>query len=119
MNLGDPNKIPADLQRLLDAEPGAWEKYRKAPTKEDQRLGRHAMEWLRAIPKATRPLHLAINFPHVANRLAASWDKRDELEACFDGLLNSKRQKKRKGFPAEVLLELRTLLAHAGIKLDD
>jgi hypothetical protein len=117
MNLGDPNNIPADLERLLDAEPGAWAKYRKEPTKDDQRLGRHAMEWLRAIPKATRPLHMAINFPHVANRLAAAWEKPTELEACFDGFLNSKRQKKRKGFPPEVVHELRALLVHAGIKL--
>jgi hypothetical protein len=119
MNLGDPNNIPADLERLLDAEPGAWAKYRKAPTKDEQRLGRHAMEWLRAIPKVTRPLHTAINFPHVTNRLAATWDKPEELQACFDGLLNSKRQKKRKGFPPEVVHELRALLAYGGVKLPE
>jgi hypothetical protein len=119
MNLGDPYNIPADLERLLDAEPGAWAKYRKVPTREDQRLGRHAMDWLRAIPKDVRPLHTAVNYPYVTNRLAAAWDKQDELQDCLDELLNSKRQKKRKGFPPEVVHELRVLVVHGGIKMPE
>lgn len=102
------NDMPAALERMLEGDPGAWEKFRQAQSREDKRLGKHAMVWLSALPKDLRPLRTAVHFTHVVNRLAALWSKGDELEVYFEGLLNSRRRN-RQGFPLDVHTELQAL----------
>ncbi len=97
---------------MLEGDPTAWEKFRQAQTREDKRLGKHAMDWLSDLPKDLRPLRTAVHFTHVVNRLAALWRKADELEVYFEGLLNSRR-KNRQGFPEDVHAELLALSAYS------
>ncbi len=104
------NDQPAALEKMLEGDPAAWEKFRQAQTREDKRLGKHAMVWLSDLPKAMRPLRTAVHYTHVVNRLAALWVKGDELDVYFEGLLNSRR-KNRRGFPADVNQELEVLRA--------
>ncbi len=105
------NDLPAALEQLFDGKPEAWEKFRAAQTREDKRLGKHAMAWLSALPKEVRPLRTAVHYTHVVNRLAGYWDKPDELATYFESLLNSRR-KNRQGFPTEVHYELVALHEH-------
>ena len=107
------NDMPAALERMLEGDPAAWEKFRTAQTREDKRLGKHAMAWLSALPKESRPLRTAVHFTHVVNRLAALWNKGDELDVYFEGLLNSRRRN-RQGFPLDVHTELQALRALLG-----
>jgi hypothetical protein len=104
--------LPA-VERMFDALPGGWEAFRQAQTRDDKRLGKHAMAWFTALQPALRPLRCAVHYPHVINRVAALWNKPAELEVYFDGLINSRRQN-RKGFPAEVQAEIAALQKHAG-----
>lgn len=100
------------VERMFDAMPGGWEKFRQAQSRDDKRLGKHAMAWLTALPAALRPLRCAVHYPHVVNRMAGAWNKPAELEVYFESLLNSRRHT-RKGFPDDVKAELLALQAHS------
>jgi hypothetical protein len=67
-----------------------------------------SMEWLRRLPKEVRPMALATQYPRIANLLALEWNKPAACCAYFDALLVDNRGK-RKGFPADVHRDLRTL----------
>jgi hypothetical protein len=102
------NDLPAAIEAMFDSIPGGWEAFRAQQTREDKRMGKHAMIWLTQLSKELRPMGTAVQFPHIINRLAGYWNKPAELEAYFESLLNSKRQN-RKGFPENVNAELEAL----------
>lgn len=64
--------------------------------------------WYASLPFDVQPEVLRARFPRIANGLAAGWHDRDTTRRYFDDLLTDRRGG-RKGFPAEVLEELRTL----------
>lgn len=61
--------------------------------------------WLKSLPVSVRPLLTAKRHPHIVNKMARLWDRRDALGAYMDELLISSRPGRR-GFAMEVLEEL-------------
>jgi hypothetical protein len=67
-----------------------------------------SMEWLKALPRDVRPMALAVQYPRIANLLAMDWNNAARCLAYFSELLEDRRGG-RKGFPADVLRNLKTL----------
>lgn len=84
---------------------------RRPPTPFDRQLTRLGTRWLLSIPRRHRPRELAARFPHVVNRLALLWGKRDLVDHFFDDLLVDRRGG-RQGFPRPVTDELLVLHEH-------
>lgn len=84
---------------------------RRPPTPFDRQLTRLGTRWLLSIPRRHRPRELAAGFPHVVNRLALLWGKRDLVDLLFDDLLVDRRGG-RQGFPRAVTDELLVLHEH-------
>jgi hypothetical protein len=76
----------------------------------DRSLNRSAVTWLHELPADVRPRECIIRFPRILNRLARYWDSPRMLDDIFAELLVDKRVG-RKGFPPEVLTEIRGLYA--------
>jgi len=66
--------------------------------------------WYARLPLAVQPEVLRDRFPRIANGLAAGWHDRDATIDYVDDLLTDRRGG-RKGFPVDVLEELRRLKA--------
>ena len=64
--------------------------------------------WIITIPPEYRPQTLPIRFGRIANLLAASWDNPKDCTAYISSLLHDDRGT-RKGFPPEVLQDIRDL----------
>jgi hypothetical protein len=77
----------------------------------DRSLNKSAANWIQELPPAVRPRESVIRFPRILNRLARYWDSPAMLEQTFNDLLVDKRIG-RKGFPPEILSEIRALYAH-------
>lgn len=84
---------------------------RRPPTPFDRQLTRLGIRWFQSIPRRHRPRELASRFPHIVNRMALLWGKRDLVERYFDDLLVDRRGG-RQGFPREVSQELLALHGH-------
>ena len=67
-----------------------------------------SIAWLMRLPREVRPTALAAKYPRIANLLALEWSNPAACRAYFVALLVDNRGK-RKGFPADVYRELRTL----------
>jgi len=65
-------------------------------------------KWLLGLPNNVRPYNLAAKYPRIANILALQWSKPAACRAYFNEILSDRRGN-RKGFPAEVLRELKGL----------
>jgi hypothetical protein len=65
-------------------------------------------KWLLAIPPQQRPLNLPQAYPRIANRICDLWNDVDVCERYFDELLTDRRGRRR-GFPADVLADLKAL----------
>jgi len=65
-------------------------------------------KWLEALPRRVQPHVLCDYYPRIANSLAAMWGDAEGLRAYFDGLFIDRRGG-RKGFPQDVLNDLRVL----------
>jgi len=74
----------------------------------DRTLNRSAISWLHDLPNDVRPRASPLRFPRIVNRLARFWDSPPMLDTVFDELLVDRRVG-RKGFPADVLAEIRAL----------
>jgi hypothetical protein len=85
-----------------------WSTRRRAKEESDRKLLPVSVEWLRGLPHELRPVQLALQFPHIVNKLAQSWSRIGLCEAYFDELLIIKRGT-RQGFPFKVLTELNKL----------
>lgn len=64
--------------------------------------------WLMQLPPKARPLRLPIEFARIANTLSGRWTTRAACLAYLDDLLIDKRGNRR-GFPADVVLEIAAL----------
>jgi hypothetical protein len=65
-------------------------------------------KWLEALPRRVQPHFLCDYYPRIANSLAAMWEDTEGLRAYFDELFIDRRGGRR-GFPPEVLNDLRVL----------
>ena len=114
-----PAKVDAEMRALFayyrtlhrPAQPENWEAKRRPPSPYDLNLNAAAAKWLEALPGSVRPVHTSRQFARIINRIARYWDVPAMTEECFDDLLVDKRRG-RKGFPPEVLQELRALHAY-------
>ena len=73
----------------------------------DKLLPRTA-EWMATLQVNFQPRELARQFPRIANAMATAWPDPVACEAYFDELLVDRRGQ-RKGFPPEILRELKEL----------
>jgi hypothetical protein len=110
-NTSNPNvKIESAAGNISVDKPPAGEhdslrRRKGAPL--DRLLPRTA-EWMATIHANFQPRELARQFPRIANAIAAAWSEPAIGEAYFEELLEGSRRGRR-GFPLEVLRELREL----------
>lgn len=116
---GIPPDVDAELRKLYEyyrsryvtPQREGWESKRKPASPYDQTLNAAAGKWLESLPESVRPMELARRFPRIVNRLSRYWDVPAMTSECFDDLLVDKRGG-RKGFPPEVLFDLRRLFTY-------
>jgi hypothetical protein len=65
-------------------------------------------QWLDALARRAQPHALCKLYPRIANLIATMWADTEALEAYFDELL-ADRRRGRRGFPPDVLNDLRVL----------
>ncbi len=95
-------KIPEPFPET--ESPGlTWE--RRAPRPEDDHLLAHTRNWLDAMPRGARPVHLQEDFPRIANDLSRLWDENAALDQYFEGLDFTSRPR-RAGFRPVIKEEL-------------
>ncbi|GAA5178721.1 hypothetical protein GCM10025771_18610 [Niveibacterium umoris] len=71
----------------------------------DEPLTPGAREWLRSLPHQARAEHLSARHPHIANAIAARWQRPVEALNYLNELLVDHRGS-RKGFSEPVVIEL-------------
>jgi hypothetical protein len=72
----------------------------------------HAQNWLDALPKGVRPVHLQAEFPRIANELSRLWSESPALDHYFEDKEFSPRPD-RKGFPPVIREELLAMHVHS------
>jgi hypothetical protein len=87
-----------------------WRLLRGPSRARDQTLTPLAHAWYSALPEDLQPQALRARYPRVANRLALCWADPVLTNVVLRELLNDKRRR-RKGFAADVRLELLKLHA--------
>ena len=92
-------------ESFLRAEAAGFTWERRAPRPEDDRLSAHTQNWLSALPKGVRPVHLPAEFPRITNELSRLWLQTAALDTYFEDLEFNPRPD-RMGFPAVVKEEL-------------
>jgi hypothetical protein len=80
-----------------------WE--RRSSAFADEHVLGHTDNWLNALPKGVRPVHLQHDFPRIANDLARLWGETVELDRYFEDKEFSPRED-RHGFPPLIKEEL-------------
>ena len=78
---------------------------RRAPRIEDDQLLANTWNWLNALPKGVRPVHLPAEFPRIANDLSRLWPETAALDAYFADKEFSPREGRR-GFAPLIREEL-------------
>jgi hypothetical protein len=86
-----------------DAASHTWE--RRSHRIEDDQLLAHTWNWLNALPKGVRPVHLPAEFPRIANDLSRLWPETAALDAYFADKEFSPREDRR-GFAPLIKEEL-------------
>lgn len=74
-------------------------------------LDAKTIQWMAGLPQNLRPNQMATRFPHIANRLAATWNSGEECRRYFDEVLLDRRGD-RQGLPERVGSELAALKNH-------
>ncbi len=80
-----------------------WE--RRKPSPEDEHVLGHTRNWLNALPKGVRPIHLPEEFPRIVNALSSLWDETAALDLYFQEKEFSPREH-RQGFAPLIKEEL-------------
>jgi hypothetical protein len=75
-------------------------------------------KWLEGLPRRVQPHVLCDYYPRIANSLAAMWEDTEGLRAYFDELFIDRRGGRR-GFPSDVLNDLRALRYHLAASVLD
>jgi hypothetical protein len=68
----------------------------------------NTQKWLDALPRSAQPHALCAFYPRIANLIAAMWVDMEGLGSYFDELLVDRRPGRR-GFPLDVINDLRVL----------
>ena len=84
-----------------------WTKRRAGPDVHEL-IHEATSAWMRELPGEVRPVHLAERYPRIANKICALWMQPLRCAAYLSDLLIARRVR-RKGFPAEVAMELGNL----------
>lgn len=71
-------------------------------------LQERTFKWLATLPAEVRPMATARQYPRIANRIGELWGNCEYSRLYMQGLLKDRRSG-RKGFPAEITLELAAL----------
>lgn len=98
--------IPRREVNIRDAI--AFAALRRPPRPTDFRLDTTAERWLRSLPAHRRPHRLAADYPRVANRLAWCAHEPELFAQALQDLIADRRGGRR-GFPAQVVRELKRL----------
>ena len=69
---------------FIKAEAAGYTWERRSPQVEDEHLMPHTYNWLNALPKGVRPVHLQTTFPRIANDLCRLWPETAVLDKYFD-----------------------------------
>jgi len=103
-----PQNAPAHSPSRTAADSAQdWSQFRKA--KPVEILLPMSEKWLLGLPPDVRPVALAAQFPRIVNLIALQWNDRKRCPEYFEEL-SVDRRGGRRGFPAEVKVELSTLL---------
>jgi len=71
-------------------------------------LQERTFKWLATLPAEVRPMATARQYPRIANRIGELWGNCEYSRLYMQGLLKDRRSG-RKGFPAEITMELAAL----------
>ena len=71
-------------QSFIDAEAAGHTWERRSPSPEDEQVLAQTWNWLNALPKGVRPIHLPADFPRIANDLSRLWPDTAALDLYFD-----------------------------------
>ena len=97
--------MPESTQSFIDAEAAGHTWERRSPRTEDDQVLGHTWNWLNALPKGVRPVHLPAEFPRIANDLSRLWLETPALDLYFEEKEFSPREDRR-GFPPLIKEEL-------------
>jgi hypothetical protein len=97
--------MPETTESFLASEAAGLTWERRSPRPEDDRVLGHTQNWLNALPKGVRPVHLPQEFPRITNELARLWAETAALDLYFEEKEFSPRED-RGGFPPLVREEL-------------
>lgn len=92
-------------QSFIDAEAAGHTWERRSPAPEDDQVLGHTWNWLNALPKGVRPVHLPADFPRIANDISRLWPETAALDLYFAEKEFSPRPDRR-GFPPLIKEEL-------------
>lgn len=90
---------------FITSEVAGYTWQRRPPRPEDALVLGQTLNWLNALPKGVRPVHLPAAFPRIVNELCSLWLETAALDRCFDEKEFSPRDD-RTGFPALIKEEL-------------
>jgi len=85
-----------------------WEAKRQPKLLAEMKLQNDTIVWLMSLPSNVRPLHLARQFPRIANKIAEAWQRPVICDKVFAELIIDHRGT-RQGFPHEVAKEISDL----------
>jgi len=92
-------------QSFIDAEAAGNTWKRRSPSPADDQVLHHTWNWLNALPKGVRPVHLPVDFPRIANDLSRLWRNTAALHVYFEDK-EFNRRPDRLGFPPIIKEEL-------------
>lgn len=92
-------------ESFIEAEAAGHTWERRSPRPEDDHLLGRTSNWLTALPKGVRPVHLPADFPRIANDLSRLWVETAALDLYFEEKEFSPRDDRR-GFPPLIKEEL-------------
>ena len=78
-------------ESFIEAEAAGYTWERRAPRPGDDHMLGHTQNWLNALPKGVRPVHLPEDFPRIANDLGRLWAETPALDPYFEELEFSPR----------------------------
>jgi hypothetical protein len=92
-------------ESFIEAEAAGHTWARRVNLPADEYVLGHTENWLNALPKGARPVHLQREFPRIANELARLWGDTSELDRYFEEKEFSPRER-RHGFSPLIKEEL-------------
>jgi hypothetical protein len=104
--------MPESTESFIEAEAAGFTWERRAPLPGDNHVLGHTQNWLNALPKGVRPVHLPEDFPRIANDLARLWAEPSALDLYFEEKEFTPRED-RTGFPPLIKEELLAMHIHS------